>query len=274
MLRRGLVRVLVLSLVLLPVWSGLAAPTRIGDQGFLTNPQGAPLNGTVTLAFGLFAGAQGGTSLWSETQNGVTVVDGVYSVELGSQVPLDATVLAGPERWLEVRVNGELMAPRQRLDSVPYALRAQTLDGPALPSLEALQGLPCRVGTPSVGTTQVIFSAGGQSPVSLACVPANSWTLTVTVNRTGSYLASYGHNASVPGPGINCNNDASSQVCSATYPGGTQVTLTEGVGSGWQFQGRSGGCTPSGATCSTTMDAGKSVTATFFCPSTALCAGF
>jgi len=261
MARRGLVRVVVLSLVLLPVWSGLAAPTRINHQGFLTDPQGAPLNGSVSLAFGLFAVAQGGTSLWSETQNGVAVVDGVYSVELGSQVPLDAAVLAGPERWLEVSVNGELMTPRQRLDSVPYALRAQELDGPALPSLEALQGLPCRVGTPSVGTTQVIFSAGGQSPVSLACVPSNSWTLTVTTVFTKGTF-SYPVVSSLPA-GIGCGND-----CSETWPGGTAVSMSHSESNGWVFLGWSGACSGTGG-CSLTMDGNTSLTATFDCPNRA-----
>jgi hypothetical protein len=39
------------------------------------------------------------------------------SVELGSVVPLDASLLAGPERWLQVSVNGEVMTPRERFDS-------------------------------------------------------------------------------------------------------------------------------------------------------------
>jgi hypothetical protein len=35
------------------------------------------MNGTVTLAFALFPAVSSGTSLWSETLNGVAVVDGV-----------------------------------------------------------------------------------------------------------------------------------------------------------------------------------------------------
>lgn len=261
----------VTALVLLTTSPG-AAPPFIGYQGIVLDPAGQPMNGPVTLQFDLFSGATDPTSLWSETHAGVTLVDGVYSVELGATTPLDAALLDGAERWLEVHVNGEKLAPRQRLLSVPYALRAQSLDGAAVPSLDSLEGVPCRVGTPSVGTTQVIFSAGGQSPVSLACIPSNTWTLSVTVMRTnsGSSLGPATRVTSSPA-GIACDLG----TCAASYPGGTGITLTASTnGQQWAFDGWTGPCTASGTSCSTTMDAAKSVTATFHCPPTAVCSGF
>lgn len=252
------------ALILLTTSPG-AAPPRISHQGIVLDPAGQPVTGPVDLRFDLFASATDPTSLWSETQAAVTLVDGVYSVELGATTPLDAALLAGAERWLEVRVNGEALGPRQRLLSVPYALRAQSLDGAAVPSLESLEGVPCRVGTPSVGTTRVIFSAGGQSPVSLACVPSNTWDLSVTIVRTTSGVGSTTVGSSPAG--ISCT----SGTCLALFPGGTGVTLTANPSLGWVFDGWTGPCTPSGVSCSTTMDAAKAVTATFHCPPTALC---
>jgi len=57
--------------------------------------------------------------------------------------------------------------------------------------------------------------------------------------------------------GINCG-----ATCSASYAGGTLVTLTATPLAGSVFTGWSGSCTGTG-TCVTTMDAAKSVTANF-----------
>jgi sulfatase modifying factor 1 len=46
-----------------------------------------------------------------------------------------STVLANPEAWLEVKINGEPLAPRQRLIAVPYAMSAKNAE--ALGSVRA-----------------------------------------------------------------------------------------------------------------------------------------
>src|SRR5204862_1597369 len=51
-------------------------------------------------------------------------------------------------------------------------------------------------------------------------------------------------------------------TCSASFNAGTPVTLTATPVSGWSFQGWGGACSGTG-TCSLTMDAAKSATATF-----------
>ena len=257
----------VMALVLLATAPD-AAPPRIPHQGIVLDSAGHPLTGPVALQFDLFESAGSTTSLWSETHPSVALVDGVYSVELGDTTPLNALLLDGAERWLEVRVNGEVLAPRQRLLSVPYALRAQALDGAAVPSLESLEGVPCRVGTPSVGTTHFVFSGGGQSPVSLECTPSNSWTLSVTVVKTPATFPVVGSvQVSSTSPlGILCPG-----TCSANFPGGTPVTLNASGSPGWIFDGWTGPCTPNGSNCVATMDAAKAVTATFHCQRLSLC---
>src|SRR5580700_7530269 len=57
--------------------------------------------------------------------------------------------------------------------------------------------------------------------------------------------------------GIDCG-----ATCSASFNAGIAVTLTATPASGWSFQGWGGACSGTGA-CSLTMDAAKSVTATF-----------
>jgi len=73
----------------------------------------------------------------------------------------------------------------------------------------------------------------------------------LTVNVSGLGLVS-----SNPA-GIRCGSD-----CTELYAAGTVVTLTARAGRGSAFTGWSGACTGSG-TCTVTMDAAKTVTATF-----------
>src|ERR1700687_4264142 len=57
--------------------------------------------------------------------------------------------------------------------------------------------------------------------------------------------------------GIDCG-----ATCSTSFDSGTPVTLNATAVSGWSFQGWGGVCSGTG-TCSLTMDAAKSATATF-----------
>ena len=69
-----------------------------------------------------------GTLLWSEVHSQTDIVQGVFRVELGLESTLDAEILEG-DRWLEIQINEQApMAPRQRIISVPYALRASVAE--------------------------------------------------------------------------------------------------------------------------------------------------
>jgi hypothetical protein len=67
--------------------------------------------------------------LYQELHADVSVLDGVFQVELGTgSLPsgtFGAELFAQPDRWLQVAIDGELLGPRQRLLSVPYALQSQ-----------------------------------------------------------------------------------------------------------------------------------------------------
>lgn len=102
-----------------------AVPGQVNYQGLLLDDQGQPVTGNVDLAFTLFDASSGGSSLWSEAHADVAVLDGVYDVVLGSSVPLTPQLVAGGALYLEIEVEGETLAPRQRLVAVPYALQAQ-----------------------------------------------------------------------------------------------------------------------------------------------------
>jgi hypothetical protein len=86
---------------------------------------------------------------------------------------------------------------------------------------------------------------GGQSSAPLP--PSNS-TLTVVASGSGS----------ISGTGISCGSD-----CSESYPSGTPVSLTATPSSGATFSGWSGACSGTATTCTVTMDAAKTVGASF-----------
>lgn len=120
--------------------AGLAAqaqvPQRLGYQGRLTAMDGTPVTGPQAFTFELFVGPTGGTPLWSETQT-VLVTNGLYAATLGDVSSCDAgtcaglppSLFTGAELYLEVSVGGAPMVPRQRVTSVPYALRARDVAG-------------------------------------------------------------------------------------------------------------------------------------------------
>ena len=85
--------------------------------------------------------------------------------------------------------------------------------------------------------------------------PSGSYALTVAKSGTGS-----GTVTSSPS-GISCG-----ATCSASYTSGTVVTLGQTPAAGSAFAGWSGACAGTGS-CQLTMDAAKSVTASFSVPS-------
>jgi Divergent InlB B-repeat domain len=82
--------------------------------------------------------------------------------------------------------------------------------------------------------------------------PPTSPTWTLSVSKTGD-----GNITSSPAS-INCGS-----TCVATYPDKTNVTLTAAPPSGSSFTGWSGACSGSNLTCTITMDANKTVSASF-----------
>ena len=110
---------LLLLLVVAPL---SAAP--ITYQGQLQ--QGGQLvNDTpVTMEFLLFAAESGGDPL-EDVQKSVTPHNGLFQVELD----FGAEAFDGNDRFLEIRVDGSPLIPRQRVTATPYALLAGDLVG-------------------------------------------------------------------------------------------------------------------------------------------------
>jgi hypothetical protein len=113
-----------------PVWANITAegdvPTVMTYQGFLQNSSGEPISGTVNLVFSIYDQESGGNKVWEESHSSVPVADGIFTVLLGSAgTPLTPEVFSSESRYIQVTVDGGSPLPRQRIASVPYALRAQ-----------------------------------------------------------------------------------------------------------------------------------------------------
>lgn len=116
----------------------LAAPADIPYVGLLTSDGGAlynPAGGTVDVTASLFVDATSGSPLWGPVSLPDTpVVDGVLSFVLdgdaalgsiaGQPVNLTEVLASTDVLWLSISLDGTVLAPRQRVLSVPYAVRA------------------------------------------------------------------------------------------------------------------------------------------------------
>jgi hypothetical protein len=104
------------------------SPRIINYQGFLADSLDQPITGTVSMSFGIYDAPTMGSELWSETQN-VDVNVGVFDVLLGSVTPITEDVFTGgTDRWIELNVEGEPLAPRTMITSVGYAHVASYAD--------------------------------------------------------------------------------------------------------------------------------------------------
>ncbi len=118
--------IMVISVLFFSGSSVIAAiPHFINYQGMLTDNSGTPLSGSYNLTFKIWTDTTGGSSLWTETQNGVQVTNGLFNVIMGKQTALNLAF--DQQYWLEVGVGAETM-PRIRFTSVGYAYRAMVAD--------------------------------------------------------------------------------------------------------------------------------------------------
>jgi len=96
------------------------APKTLSYQGKLSDA-GGPLNGSYNLKFTIYDAASGGTSLWTETSNGVAVSGGNVSLTLGKITPI--AVQTDKPMWLGITVNANPeISPRVELTGNLYSL--------------------------------------------------------------------------------------------------------------------------------------------------------
>jgi len=137
----------------------LAQPTSMVYQGFLTDAADVPFDGTVDLFIRLMDAQSAGTEITSEAFPDVTVNAGSFTIGIAVT---EADLAAAAELYLEMAVGtaANLLQPRQRLGSVPFALRCG--------DVSALGG---------------VSAASWQADVSQSCMPGSAIRV---VNADGS----------------------------------------------------------------------------------------
>jgi len=101
-------------------------PGMISYQARIIDEETGPVSDTRTISFAIYSQAESGIPIWSEEQN-VIIVNGIANVFLGSVVPLTPAIFQSDERYLGVKIGADPeLRPRERLLSVPYALRAES----------------------------------------------------------------------------------------------------------------------------------------------------
>lgn len=123
-------------------------PTKMNFQGRLTDSSGNIMpNGTYNMRFRLYTVLTGGSTVWSEDRlvsggTGVTLTDGLFSVQLGSVTSLAASLFASGALYFEVELPTPAtatssspswtegpMTPRNQLATSAYSYNSETLDG-------------------------------------------------------------------------------------------------------------------------------------------------
>ena len=130
-------KLLTFATLLLLCSSAQAVPNFLTHQGEISENSG-PVTGSASVVFKLYADAEGGSALWTQTID-VTFDNGFYSVVLGSDSsPMDTDLFDGSDLYLGITFedNGEF-TPRNRVTSVPYAIRAGSVTG----EVNAVDGL-------------------------------------------------------------------------------------------------------------------------------------
>ncbi len=120
-------------IVLVPPGSALAdVPGQTSYQGLLLDAGGLPLDDTPDVVVRIYrdpVSVAPADLIYEEAHLNTPVVGGVFEITLGQgSFPggtFDASTFSDPDTWLEVEVDGETLAPRQRFQTVAYAFQAQ-----------------------------------------------------------------------------------------------------------------------------------------------------
>ena len=118
----------VLIFLLVPLFSVsvfAVLPKYLPVQGRLTDRSNVNLNGNYDMNFRVFDALTAGNKIVQEDHPQVTVTDGLFSVILGDLNSLFRTDLNfDGNRYVEILVGAEVLAPRIRLASSPSAFNS------------------------------------------------------------------------------------------------------------------------------------------------------
>ena len=138
-MKRTMASLVVLALALCAVGARADVPSVINYQGYLTSPPpaNAPVQGQRELRFSVYDDPAAGSLIWQEVHPYIDVERGVFEVWLGTGGnPLFDRHFETSNSWLQIEVRDidspgdpyEIISPRNRLATTPYAFRVATVD--------------------------------------------------------------------------------------------------------------------------------------------------
>jgi hypothetical protein len=105
-------------------------PSQMHYQGYLSSPDGSPLDTTLSMTFTIYDDSLGSNVIWTETQPSIVVIEGLFNALLGSVIPVTDNVFLESATWLGIAVDPDPdIVPRTKLVTVPYAFAVSTVDG-------------------------------------------------------------------------------------------------------------------------------------------------
>ncbi len=173
-----------------------SVPRLVQFNGTLKDAAARPIQGVASVTFAIYADQDGGSALWTETQNVIADADGHYNVLLGgataSGMP-EELFGTGQSRWLGVTIARQPEMPRVLLASVPYALKAgdaDTLGGLPASAYVTTQALAASNSRPvNAGSTTIVATPQAATQTSAQeSAPSSITQATPTGSGTTDYI--------------------------------------------------------------------------------------
>src|SRR5665213_1199733 len=149
-------------------------PRQLSYQGAVLE-NGAPFQGPATFQVSIYDSLQGGNTLFND-QLSTTVTNGIFNLQIGSGLPLPASLDFSRPYFIGVSINGSAELPRTPILSAPYALHSATADT-ALAFSGSVKGLVTNINGLS---GSLVFQGAGTTTVNL-----KTDTLVISSNAKG-----------------------------------------------------------------------------------------
>ena len=217
-----------------------SVPGAINYQGRLVD-NGFPVNATRTITFRLYDALTGGTLLYTVAPQQVVVSAGVF----GTTMVISTSALAGAsQKFLEVQIDGTVLAPREPLNSVPYALIARSVEDGIDVSTVSVGTQLVSSGTLSVNTIQALNGSSYfsiVSPVHMSSstliLDGNAATSLTTLGKVGIGTGAPGQLLTLNGGGGDTHALLQNNVTGTGLSNGLDLVETiGGAGQLWNYQ--------------------------------------